>query len=56
MQQLQAFPGYARIRKIVLLGDLWSTGNGLLTPTLKFKRARVLEHHLKEYTGLYEGY
>ena len=55
-QQLHAFPGYARIRKIALLDDPWSADNGLLTPTLKIKRARVLEHHLKEYAGLYEGY
>ncbi|MBU1425791.1 MAG: long-chain fatty acid--CoA ligase [Gammaproteobacteria bacterium] len=55
-QQLHAFPGYARIRKIALLGDPWATDNGLLTPTLKIKRARVLEHHAKEYAMLYDGY
>ena len=56
MWQLHAFPGYARIRKIALLGDPWSADNGLMTPTLKIKRTKVLEHHLKEYAGLYEGY
>ncbi|MBI5889801.1 MAG: long-chain fatty acid--CoA ligase [Nitrosomonadales bacterium] len=55
-QQLHAFPGYARIRKVALLADPWTTDNGMLTPTLKIKRAKVLEHHRKEYAALYEGY
>ena len=55
-QQLHAFPCYARIRKIALLSDPWSTDNGLLTPTLKVKRAKVLEKHLRDYEGLYDGY
>jgi len=55
-QQLHAFPGYARIRKIALLSEPWSPDNGLLTPTLKIKRAKVLEHYLKDFAGLYDGY
>jgi long-chain acyl-CoA synthetase len=53
---LHAFPGYARIRKIALLDDPWTSDNGMLTPTLKIKRAKVLERHMKEYAGLYDGY
>ncbi len=55
-QQIQSFPGYARIRRIALLGEAWSTDNGLLTPTLKIKRAKVLEMYRRDYEGLYEGY
>jgi long-chain acyl-CoA synthetase len=55
-QQLHAFPGYARIRKIALLDDPWTADNGMLTPTLKIKRAKVLERHVKEYAGLYDRY
>ena len=55
-KQLHAFPGYARIRKIALLGDPWTSDNGMLTPTLKIKRAKVLEHYLKDVAGLYDGY
>jgi long-chain acyl-CoA synthetase len=55
-QQIQSFPGYARIRRIALLSDAWSTDNGLLTPTLKIKRARVLAQHRRDYEGLYDGY
>jgi len=55
-QQLHAFPGYARIRRIALLSEPWSTDNGLLTPTLKVKRAKVLERFCREYAELYDGY
>ncbi len=55
-QQLHAFPGYARIRRVALLSEPWSTDNGLLTPTLKVKRAKVLERYHQEYAGLYDGY
>ncbi len=56
VQQIKAFPGYARIRRATLLHDQWSTENGLLTPTLKLKRAQVLERYRTEYEKLYEGY
>lgn len=55
-QQMHAFPGYARIRRIALLAEPWSVENGLLTPTLKLKRTKVLERFKKQYDGLYEGY
>ncbi len=55
-QQIQSFPGYARIRRIALLNEAWSTENGLLTPTLKVKRAKVLEHYKKDFASLYDGY
>jgi long-chain acyl-CoA synthetase len=55
-QQMKAFPGYARIRRIALLADPWTLDNGLLTPTLKLKRNKVLEKYQQEYENLYEGY
>ncbi|MEQ1533099.1 MAG: long-chain fatty acid--CoA ligase [Sideroxydans sp.] len=55
-QQIQSFPGYARIRRIALLDEVWSVENGLLTPTLKMKRAKVLERYQKEFEGMYDGY
>jgi long-chain acyl-CoA synthetase len=55
-QQIQSFPGYARIRRISLLNEAWSIENGLLTPTLKVKRAKVLEHFKKDFDELYDGY
>ncbi len=55
-QQLHAFPGYARIRKIALLAEAWTQENGLLTPTLKIKRAKVVEHCRRDHDSLFEGY
>jgi long-chain acyl-CoA synthetase len=53
---MHAFPGYARIRRVALLAEVWSVENGLLTPTLKLKRSQVLERYNKEYQELYQGY
>jgi long-chain acyl-CoA synthetase len=55
-QQLHAFPGYARIRRVALLSEPWTTDNGLLTPTLKVKRNKVLELYRKDFDSLYDGY
>jgi long-chain acyl-CoA synthetase len=50
---LKDFPGYARIRRLILTLEPWTVDNGLLTPTLKVKRARVLEKFTAEITALY---
>jgi long-chain acyl-CoA synthetase len=52
-QQLHDFPGYARIRRVCLTLDPWTVENGLLTPTLKVKRARVLEQFSEKIEALY---
>lgn len=55
-QQMKAFPGYAKIRRIALLGEPWAIENGLLTPTLKLKRSMVLKRYQHEVESLFEGY
>ena len=52
---LKDFPGYAKIRRLILTLQPWTVDNGLLTPTLKVKRARVLEHFSDEVGALYKG-
>ena len=54
--QIKAFPGYAQIRRVAVMPEPWTIENGLLTPTLKLKRAKVLEHHQSEYEKLYAGH
>lgn len=52
-QQLRDFPGYAKIRKVYLTLEPWSVENGLLTPTLKIKRNKVMEQLRPEIEKLY---
>jgi long-chain acyl-CoA synthetase len=54
--QMKQFPGYAKIRRITLLAEAWSTENGLLTATQKLKRTDVLDRYRQEYETMYRGY
>ena len=55
-EQLHGFPGYARVRRVAVTMDPWTIENGLLTPTLKVRRSKVLEFHAADVEHLYEGY
>jgi long-chain acyl-CoA synthetase len=50
---LKDFPGYAKVRRVILTREPWTIDNGLLTPTLKVKRVRVLEKFEQEIAALY---
>lgn len=50
---LKDFPGYAKIRRLILTCEPWTVDNGLLTPTLKVKRSRVLEKFAAAIDDLY---
>lgn len=54
--QISEFPGYAKIRRIAVIPEPWSVENGLLTPTLKLKRAKVFEKYKAEVDKLYAGH
>ncbi|HTE13537.1 MAG TPA: long-chain fatty acid--CoA ligase, partial [Burkholderiales bacterium] len=54
--QLQAFPGYAQVRRVALSLESWSVENGLLTPTLKLKRPKVMERFNAEIDAMYAGH
>jgi long-chain acyl-CoA synthetase len=51
---LKHFPGYAKIRRVTLQLEPWTVDNGLLTPTLKVKRARVLKRFEQEVAAMYD--
>jgi long-chain acyl-CoA synthetase len=55
-QCLCDFPGYAQIRKVTVVNESWSVENELLTPTLKLKRARIVERHMGEIEQMYQGH
>ncbi|HDK38550.1 MAG TPA: long-chain fatty acid--CoA ligase [Thiolapillus brandeum] len=54
--QLSSFPGYAEIHKVAILNEPMTPENGLLTPTLKLRRNRILIYYSDEVTNLYAGH
>ncbi|MBS0423503.1 MAG: long-chain fatty acid--CoA ligase [Proteobacteria bacterium] len=54
--QTSGFPGYAKIRRVAVIHEPWNVENGLLTPTLKLKRAKVMEKYKTEVDSLYTGH
>ncbi len=50
---LKNFPGYAKIRRVSAQLEPWTIDNGLLTPTLKVKRAEVIAHNQDAINQMY---
>ncbi|OOZ38381.1 long-chain fatty acid--CoA ligase [Solemya pervernicosa gill symbiont] len=50
------FPGYAKIRRITLIGETWSIENGLMTPTLKVKRDQIEQRYHDQIERMYAGH
>jgi len=47
-------PGYKKISTAVVVKDVWSPENGLLTPTLKVKRNKVYDRYKDQLLALHE--
>ena len=54
-EQIKEFPGYAKVRRVLLLAEPWSIENGMMTPTLKLKRASVAVRFAREIEQFYPG-
>ena len=54
--QIKGFPGYAQVRKVTVVAEKWTIDNGLMTPTLKLKRARILEKYATAIDEMYKGH
>jgi len=54
--QMREFPGYAQVRRATLSLEPWTVENGLLTPTLKLRRAKVIERFYAELDQMYAGH
>jgi len=54
--QIHAFPGYAQIRRAAVLPEALTIENGLLTPTMKVKREKVLQAYQSDFDRLYAGH
>ena len=49
------FPNYGVPRVVTLLRDPWTIENGLLTPTLKIKRAQIVRRYGDRIDAMYEA-
>ena len=49
------FPNYGIPRVVTLLRDPWTIENGLLTPTLKIKRAQIVRRYGDRIDAMYEA-
>ena len=55
-EQLRGFPGYGQVRRVSVSLSPWTVENGLLTPTLKLRRAAILKRHADDIARLYQGH
>ena len=55
-RQLKKFPGFAKVRDVHLTLEPWTIENGLMTPTLKLRRSRILKNLKQQVARLYEGH
>ena len=54
--RLKNFPGYAKVRAVSLLNEPWTIEGGTMTPTLKLRRASIIEQHQAIIEQMYEGH
>ncbi len=52
-RQLTRFPGYAFIRSVTLTTAVWGVADGAVTPTLKLKRAVLMQRFNREIELMY---
>ncbi len=55
-QRAASFPSYAVPRAVVLATDVWTTANGLITPTLKPKRPAIMVHYVAQIERIYAAH
>lgn len=55
-KRLKGFPGYAQVRRVAMYLEPWTIEDGLITPTLKVKRPKVMEKFADDINKLYEGH
>lgn len=55
-KRMNDFPGYAQIYQLTATTDPWEVENGLLTPTLKVRRAKIREVFAEEIEHMYAGH
>ncbi len=54
--RLRDFPGYAKVRRVAVMEAPWSIESGLMTPTLKLRREKIMETFKDDVAQLYAGH
>jgi long-chain acyl-CoA synthetase len=54
--RLSEFPGYAQVRRVACTLEPWTVDTGLITPTMKLKRDRIMARYENEIAALYKGH
>lgn len=54
--RLKNFPGYANVHAVSLLTEPWTIDGGTMTPTMKLRRASIIEQHQAAIEQMYEGH
>ena len=55
-KQLSEFPGYAKIIQCHIVLKPWDIESGLITPTLKLKRSKIMEKYQQDIIEMYHGH
>jgi long-chain acyl-CoA synthetase len=55
-ERLRGFPGYAKIPRLAVVERPWSIEDGMMTPTMKLRRARILAEYRDDVERLYRGH
>lgn len=55
-ERLKDFPGYARVHHVAASLEPWTVESGLITPTMKVKRSRLLDRFSDQVVRLYAGH
>lgn len=55
-ERIRSFPGHAQIRRVACYREPWSVDAGLITPTLKLRRERIIEQCKADIDKLYAGH
>ena len=51
--RMASFPGYAKVKRLIILNESWTIEQGLVTPTMKLRRERILEYYQENLDELY---
>jgi long-chain acyl-CoA synthetase len=54
--QLQDFPGYAKVRSVCLSTQLWTVEDETMTPTMKLRREIITKKNQANIERMYEGH